>query len=98
VIRVLLPPQLRELAGLSGEVRIPGPPPDTQAAVLDQLEALHPTLRGTIRDPGSGRRRPYLRFFADGVDVSHDEPHGPLPEAVLAGREPFVVVTAISGG
>ena len=70
----------------------------TQRAVLDALEARYPVLRGTIRDPATGRRRPFLRFYAELEDHSDDPPDDPLPPAVAAGREPFVVLGAIAGG
>jgi len=70
----------------------------TQQGILDALEARHPVLRGAIRDPATGRRRPFLRFFACAQDLSNEEPDAPLPEAVASGREPFLVVGAIAGG
>jgi molybdopterin synthase sulfur carrier subunit len=72
--------------------------PVTQAAVLDALEATYPVLRGTIRDHVSKQRRPFLRFFACEQDLSHDPPDTPLPEAVVSGNQPFVVLGAIAGG
>ena len=72
--------------------------PVTRAAVLDALEARYPMLRGTIRDHGSERRRPFLRFFACERDLTHEAPDAPLPDAVAAGAEPFLVIGAIAGG
>ncbi len=98
MIRVLLPWHLRNLAGVEAEVRLEVAGPLTQAALLDALEAKYPVLRGTIRDFATGVRRPYIRFFACGEDLSNQPPHAPLPEDVAAGREPFLVVGAVAGG
>jgi sulfur-carrier protein len=98
VIRVVLPYHLRELLRLSGEVRLEVAPPVTQRAVLDALEAAYPVLRGTIREHATQRRRPLLRFFACGEDLSHEPPDQALPEPVALGREPFLIVGAIAGG
>jgi molybdopterin synthase sulfur carrier subunit len=98
MIRVLLPWHLRHLAGVEGEVLLEAVGPLTQAGLLDALEARFPVLRGTIRDYATGRRRPYIRFFACGVDLSNEPPHAPLPQDVIAGREPFLVVGAVAGG
>lgn len=98
MIRVVLPYHLRSLARVSGEVRLPVDGPATQRSVLDALESRHPSLRGTIRDHVTGLRRPFLRFFACEEDLSHDPPDTPLPDAVAAGVEPFLVVGAIAGG
>ena len=100
MIRVVLPAHLRALAHVDGEVRMPEPAggPVTQRAVLDALEARYPVLRGTIRDPVSGRRRAFVRFFACAEDLSHTSPDAPLPEAVATGAEPFLVVGAMAGG
>jgi hypothetical protein len=98
MIRVLLPYHLRTLAKVSGEVSFDVPAPVTQRAVLDALEAKHPALAGTIRDHGSSKRRPMIRFFACEEDLSNDDPDAPLPEAVASGREPFWIVGAIAGG
>jgi len=98
VIRVVLPPQLRTLARVDGEIRLEVPGPATQRALLDALEARHPMLRGTIRDHTSQRRRAFVRFFACGADLSHEPPDAPLPEAVATGAEPFVVLGALAGG
>jgi molybdopterin synthase sulfur carrier subunit len=96
-IRVVLPYHLRQLAHVDGEVRV-AVGAATQRAVLDALEAEHPVLRGTIRDPASGKRRPFVRFFACREDLSHEQPDDALPAAVVAGAEPFLVVGAMAGG
>jgi hypothetical protein len=98
MIRVVLPAHLRELARVTGEVTLEVAAPVTQRSLLDALEAAYPVLRGTIRDHGTLRRRPLLRFFACEEDLSHDAPDQPLPEAVACGREPFLIVGAIAGG
>lgn len=98
MIRVLLPYHLRTLAKVTGEVTLDVPAPVTQRAVLDALEAKHPALLGTIRDHGSSKRRPMIRFFACEEDLSNDDPDAPLPDAVASGREPFWIVGAIAGG
>ena len=98
MIRVVLPAHLRKLARADGEALLEVPPPVTQRAVLDALEARHPVLRGTIRDHATGRRRPLVRFFACGQDLSHEAPDASLPPAVAAGEEPFLVVGAMAGG
>ncbi|MGA3195924.1 MAG: MoaD/ThiS family protein [Terriglobales bacterium] len=98
MIRVLLPHHLRTLAGVGAEVKIEVDGPATQRAVLDALEAQYPMLRGTIRDHGTLQRRAFLRFFACEEDLSHESPDAVLPEAVAAGREPFVILGAIAGG
>jgi hypothetical protein len=100
VIRVVLPPHLRALAQVKGEVTldVPGGHPVTRASVLDALEARYPMLRGTIRDHVTAKRRPFLRFFACERDLTHEPPDAPLPDAVVAGAEPFFVVGAIAGG
>ena len=98
MIRVVLPAHLRTLARVSGEVELQLEGPATQRAVLDALEAAYPVLRGTIRDHGSPRRRPLVRFFACTRDLSHESPDAPLPEAVVTGREPFLIVGAMAGG
>jgi molybdopterin synthase sulfur carrier subunit len=98
VIRVVLPAPLRALARVEGELRLDVPDPPTQRALLDALESSYPALRGTIRDVVTQQRRAYLRFFACARDLSHERPDTPLPEAVALGREPFVILGAISGG
>jgi hypothetical protein len=98
MIRVVLPFHLRTLARVDGDVELHVEGLATQRSVLDALEASYPMLRGTIRDHTTGRRRPFLRFFACRQDLSHDPPDAPLPDAVAAGAEPFLVVGAIAGG
>lgn len=98
MIRVVLPPHLRNLAQVRGDVELEVASPVTQRSVLDALEARYPMLRGTIRDHGTLQRRPFLRFFACEEDLSHESPDAPLPEAVASGKEPFIVVGAIAGG
>jgi hypothetical protein len=98
MIRVELPPHLRTLAGVSREVALVVEGPTTQASVLDALEARYPMLRGTIRDHLTHQRRPFVRFFACGQDLSHERPDVALPDAVAQGEEPFQVVGAIAGG
>jgi hypothetical protein len=98
MIRVVLPAQLRTLARVDGEVTLPVAGPVTLRSVLDALETSYPTLRGTIRDHVTQRRRPFLRFFACEQDLSHQPPDAPLPDAVASGAEPFLVVGAIAGG
>jgi sulfur-carrier protein len=97
-VRVELPPHLRALAGLGGELALEVDEPVTQRSVLDALEARCPMLRGTVRDHATRRRRAFVRFFACERDLSHDPPDAPLPEAVAAGTEPFLIVGAIAGG
>jgi hypothetical protein len=94
----VLPAHLRTLASVDGEVELQVEGAVTQRGVLDALEARHPVLRGTIRDHVTQRRRPFLRFFACEQDLSHESPDAPLPDAVAAGAEPFLVVGAIAGG
>lgn len=98
MIRVVLPAHLRTLARVTGEVNLEVEGKVTQRSVLDALEACYPMLRGTIRDHVTEQRRPFLRFFACEEDLSHDPPDAPLPEAVAAGAEPFLIVGAIAGG
>jgi hypothetical protein len=98
MIRVILPPHLRTIARVNGEVALEVEGPPTQRAVLDALEAAYPVLRGTIRDHGTRRRRPLVRFFACEQDVSHESPDDPLPDVVATGAEPFLVIGAMSGG
>lgn len=98
MIRVVLPAHLRALAHLGREVALEVPGAVTPSTVLDALEASYPQLTGTIRDPATGCRRPFLRFFACGEDLSHDPPDAELPAAVVDGSEPFLVVGAIAGG
>ena len=98
MIRVALPVHLCALSGVRGEVEVEVNGSPTLRSVLDALEARYPMLRGTIRDHDTQRRRPFLRFFACGQDLSHEPPETPLPEAVVKGAEPFLVVGAIAGG
>ncbi|MFC5993269.1 MoaD/ThiS family protein [Pseudonocardia hispaniensis] len=98
MIRVVLPQHLRTLARVTGPVDLAIEGSPTQRAVLDALEIRYPVLRGTVRDHGTLRRRPFVRFFACEQDLSHDPPDTPLPEAVVAGREPFLIVGAMAGG
>jgi sulfur-carrier protein len=98
VIRVALPQHLRTLAGVDGEVRLDVQERPTQRAVLDALEARYPVLRGTIRDYGTVERRPFIRFFACGRDISLEAADDPLPDEVVSGAEVFRVVGAMAGG
>jgi hypothetical protein len=101
MIRVALPAHLRILAKIEGgrsEVDLDVAGPVTQRSVLDALELRYPALRGTLRDHVTQQRRPFVRFFACERDLSHDSPDAPLPEAVAAGTEPFLVIGAIAGG
>ena len=98
MIRVVLPAHLRALARIDGEVRLDITGPATQRSLLDALEARYPVLRGTIRGHEGGSRRAFIRFFACEQDLSHDPPDNLLPEAVVAGAEPFLVVGAMAGG
>jgi sulfur-carrier protein len=98
MIRVVLPAHLRTLARVDGEVELAIEGDVTLGAVLDALEARHPVLRGAIRDHVTHKRRPFIRFFACAEDLSHEPPDAPLPDAVVRGAEPFLVVGAIAGG
>jgi hypothetical protein len=98
MIRVILPPHLRTLARISGEVSLDVTGQATQRSVLDALEVSYPMLRGTIRDHVTQQRRPFVRFFACSEDLSHELPDAPLPDAVVSGDEPLLVVGAIAGG
>ena len=98
MIRVVLPAHLRTLARVDGEVELPVEGEVTQRAVLDALEARYPVLCGTIRDHGGGPRRAFIRFFACEQDLSHESPDAPLPAAVAAGTEPYLIVGAMAGG
>ncbi|MGH9123638.1 MAG: MoaD/ThiS family protein [Acidimicrobiales bacterium] len=97
-VRVVLPYHLRTLAGTGSEVSLDVDDPPTQRLVLDALETAYPMLQGTVRDPATKRRRPFVRFFACEEDLSHDSPDDPLPAAVASGAEPFHVVGAMAGG
>ena len=98
MIRVMLPVHLRMLAQIKGEAFLQVAGPVTQRSVLDALDAKYPMLRGTIRDHGTQQRRPFVRFFACEEDLSHEPPDTPLPDAVVTGTEPFMIVGAIAGG
>lgn len=98
MIRVILPHHLRTLARVDAEVQLEVEGAVTQRSILDALEAKYPMLCGTIREHGSDRRRPLLRFFACENDVSHEPPDAPLPEPVASGAEPFLIVGAVAGG
>jgi sulfur-carrier protein len=98
VIRVVLPAHLRTLARLQGEVELLVDGAVTRQSVLDALENRYPMLCGTVRDHVTRQRRPFIRFFACGQDLSNDPPDAPLPEAVARGEQPFLIVGAIAGG
>ena len=98
MIRVVLPAHLKLLAKVSGEVELPLDGDVTAAAVVGALEQRFPMLRGTIRDQATHQRRAFVRYFACGKDLSHGSPDAPLPEAVVSGAEPFLVVGAMAGG
>ena len=98
MIRVVLPVPLCTLARIEREVVVDVAGDATQRALIDALEADYPALRGTIRDYATRRRRPFLRFFACGEDLSHEPPDAPLPACVAAGAEPFLIVGAMAGG
>ncbi len=98
MIRVVLPHHLRTLARVGDEVDVDLNGEVTQRAILDALEEQYPMLRGTIRDHDTHKRRPLVRFFACGEDVSHDPPDTPLPAAIAKGTEPFFIMGAIAGG
>jgi molybdopterin synthase sulfur carrier subunit len=98
MIRIILPFHLRTLAHADSEIALEVAAPVTQRAVLDALEARYPMLRGAIRDHVTLRRRAFLRFFACEEDLSHESPDALLPEAVVSGKEPFIVIGAIAGG
>jgi len=97
-VRVVLPAHLRDLARVGGEVTVEVAAPVTQRAVLDAVEARFPMLKGTIRDHVTQARRPFVRFFACGEDLSHEPAESILPDAVAVGTEPFLVVGAMAGG
>ena len=98
MIRVVLPAHLRTLAQVAGEVMLDVREPVTQRSVLDALEARYPMLSGTIRDQRTHQRRAFLRLFACEQDLSHESPDAPLPDAVVKGKEPLLVVGAMAGG
>ncbi len=98
MIRVVLPAHLRTLTRIEGEVTLDLPGVATRGALLDALEASYPVLKGTIRDYGTGKRRPFLRFYACEEDLSHEPAEALLPEAVRRGDEPFLIIGSIAGG
>lgn len=98
MIRVTLPYHLRNLARVDGEVSVEVEGVPTVNSVIDALETTFPAIRGTLRDYATGKRRPMVRFFACGKDISLADPDSPLPEAVVSGEEPFHVIGAIAGG
>jgi len=98
MIRVELPQHLRTLAKVGREVEVQIDGPVTQRAIIDALEASYPMLRGTIRDTATQHRRPLVRFFGCGQDLSHEAPDDPLPEAIARGSEPFFIIGAMAGG
>jgi hypothetical protein len=98
MIHVIVPAHLRTLANISGEVMLAVEGPVTQCSILDALEAKYPQLQGTIREHGAQQRRPLLRFFACGLDLSHEAPDALLPAEVATGAEPFWIVGAVAGG
>jgi molybdopterin synthase sulfur carrier subunit len=98
MIRVELPTHLRTLAGIKGEVTLDVAGQVTMRSVLDALEAKYPALEGTIREHGTRKRRPFLRFFACEEDLSHESPDALLPEVVANGKEPLLIIGAVAGG
>jgi molybdopterin synthase sulfur carrier subunit len=98
MIRVVLPYHLRNLAHVGDEVRLEVDGPVTMGTVLDALEVCYPVLRGTLRDHVTLRRRPFIRFFACKEDLSHDPPEAKLPDAVVTGTEPLLIIGAMAGG
>jgi molybdopterin synthase sulfur carrier subunit len=98
MIRVVLPAHLKYLARVNGEVRLDVAGPVTQRLVLDALEARYPMLCGTIRDRRTGQRRAFVRFYACAEDLSNESPDAPLPDQVVTGQEPLLVIGAMAGG
>jgi molybdopterin synthase sulfur carrier subunit len=98
MVRIVLPAHLRKLAHVDRELELEVEGPVTQRSVLDALEARYPMLRGTIRHQVTQVRRPFVRFFACGEDLSHQPPDALLPDAVATGAEPFLVIGAMAGG
>jgi hypothetical protein len=98
MIRVVLPPHLKTLAQVDGEVQLDLAGPVTQRTIVDALEVTYPALRGTIRDQVSQKRRPLVRFFACEKDLSHESPDDPLPDVVAMGKEPYLIIGAMAGG
>jgi sulfur-carrier protein len=97
-IRVLMPFHLRKIAGVDGELALAIIGPVTQRSVIDALESRFPQIRGTIRDHGAERRRPFLRFFACKRDLSNEDPDALLPSEVIAGQEPYMIIGGLAGG
>ena len=98
MVRVEIPPHLRTLANVNGEITLDVTGAVTQRSILDALEARYPMLCGTIRDHTTKQRRAFLRFFACEEDLSHEPPDAPLPASVASGKEPFLIIGAIAGG
>ena len=98
MIRVVLPFHLRNLARVEGEVELEVASPVTISSILDALEARYPALRGTVRDHGTSKRRPFVRFFACKEDLSLEPPETQLPDEIVSGAEPFLIVGAMAGG
>src|SRR5690348_6698012 len=98
MIRVELPAHLRTLAGVSYEVSLDVAAPVTTTSIIDELERAYPVLAGTMRDHGTGKRRPFVRFFVCGQDWSLKPADSPLPDDIVSGKEPFLVIGAIAGG
>jgi len=98
MIRVAMPAHLRTLAGVSGDVTVEVDGEVTRRSILDALETQYPMLRGTIREHVSRERRPFLRFFVCGEDITHTSPDTPLPQEIASGAEPFYIIGAIAGG
>jgi len=98
MITVVLPAHLRTLAGITGNLQLEVVGAVTRRSVIDAVEARYPMLCGTIRDHVTGERRPFLRFFACGEDLTHESPDSPLPETVASGSEPYYIIGAIAGG
>lgn len=97
-MRVILPHHLRQLAGVGREIELQVDGPPTHRAALDALEMRYPVLRGTLRDHSTLKRRPFIRFFACGQDLTHEPPDALLPDAVVSGEEPYMIVGAMAGG
>jgi molybdopterin synthase sulfur carrier subunit len=97
-VRVVLPGHLRTLAHVGAEVSLDVADPPTLGGVVEAVEAAYPVLRGTIRDQATGKRRSFVRYFACNTDLSHEPPETPLPDPVVSGAEPFMVVGAMAGG
>jgi len=98
MIRVAMPAHLRTLAGVTGDVTVEVDGEVTRRSILDALETQYPMLRGTIREHVSRERRPFLRFFVCGEDITHTSPDTPLPQEIASGAEPFYIIGAIAGG